>query len=251
MNGPSENVFEVFFSWQSDLPEESNTNVIRSAINFATVALNDDAALNVTVRRDEASRDLLGSTRIAEALFEKIRNAQAFVCDISKIHESPKIKGKSRSFCNPNVLIELGYAIMALGWERIILVVNTRCGDLVGDIPFDIRGQAIVTFECDLELSASDFAEFNKQNIEHKLGVEIGNVLSRVIRVNPKRPVDECGVDEIARRHNDDVIQLEKVLRCIHLKTMNQFIDRVLNHARITNGGVRFSVNLLEDRRAG
>ena len=87
MDDSAENVFEVFFSWQLDLPEESNRSVIRSAINIATEALNDDTVLNVTVRRDEASRDLIGSTRIAESLFAKIRNAQAFVCDISKIHE--------------------------------------------------------------------------------------------------------------------------------------------------------------------
>jgi len=39
---------------------------------------------------------------------------------------------------NPNVPIELGYAVKTLGWERVICVVN---GDYcnIEHLPFDIR----------------------------------------------------------------------------------------------------------------
>ena len=47
---------------------------------------------------------------------------------------------------NPNVLIELGYAIHLLGWERIICVNNVKYGknEL---LPFDLRSHRISTFE--------------------------------------------------------------------------------------------------------
>jgi hypothetical protein len=47
---------------------------------------------------------------------------------------------------NPNVLLELGYAIKALGWERIVLVMNTEFGEPTV-LPFDLRSRRITTYK--------------------------------------------------------------------------------------------------------
>ncbi len=47
---------------------------------------------------------------------------------------------------NPNVLIELGYAIKAMGHERIILVFNKSFGK-VEELPFDLRTRRVLVYE--------------------------------------------------------------------------------------------------------
>jgi len=44
----------------------------------------------------------------------------------------------ARGCPNPNVLIELGYAAKALGWDRLILVLNTAYGP-PDELPFDLK----------------------------------------------------------------------------------------------------------------
>jgi hypothetical protein len=64
-----------------------------------------------------------------------------FVCDVSIIN-----KGATRLAPNPNVLIELGYAIKVLGFDKIIMVMNTAFGrpEL---LPFDLRQRRVVTYD--------------------------------------------------------------------------------------------------------
>lgn len=50
-----------------------------------------------------------------------------------------------RSSPNPNVLLELGYAVSQLGWDRIVMVMNTAFGD-VTQLPFDLRGRRVLPY---------------------------------------------------------------------------------------------------------
>ena len=68
-------------------------------------------------------------------IFEKISKADIFICDLTTINSSDT---KNRKVSNPNVLVELGYAIAELGWERIILLFNKEFGVFPQDLPFDI-----------------------------------------------------------------------------------------------------------------
>lgn len=47
---------------------------------------------------------------------------------------------------NPNVLVELGYAVKTLGWERVICLCNTDFGK---EYPFDIAHNRITGFSLD------------------------------------------------------------------------------------------------------
>lgn len=47
-----------------------------------------------------------------------------------------------RATPNPNVLVELGYAAHSLGWDRIIVVVNTAHG-AIEELPFDFRARIV------------------------------------------------------------------------------------------------------------
>lgn len=69
-----------------------------------------------------------------ETIIGKIRSSHVFVGDVSIINPG----GQGRLTPNPNVVIELGYALAYLGSERIICVYNEAFGT-IENLPFDIR----------------------------------------------------------------------------------------------------------------
>jgi hypothetical protein len=91
------------------------------------------------VERD--TEGVAGSPDIAKTIFRKIERADVFVCDISIIHQQTP----ERPTPNPNVLIELGYALNALGEHKIIMVMNKAYGgpEL---LPFDLRARRTITY---------------------------------------------------------------------------------------------------------
>ena len=54
----------------------------------------------------------------------KIERAAVFVCDVSLINRGAGV----RPTPNPNVLVELGYALAKVGWSRIVMVLNEASG---------------------------------------------------------------------------------------------------------------------------
>ena len=134
----------VFYSWQSDLPE--TRGVIQWALNRAINNLNRDLDLDEPLRVDQDTEGVAGWPDITSALFDKIDQCEVFVADITPINGP---NSDFRITPNPNVLLELGYAL-ATGFRRtrIICVINTHYlpdGDL-GKLPFDLRGSRPVQF---------------------------------------------------------------------------------------------------------
>ena len=134
----------VFYSWQSDLPE--TRNVIEAALERAIRNLNRDLPVESALELDQDTRGVAGWPEITSALFGKIEECEVFVADITPIN------GPTSDFRitpNPNVLLELGYALASgFGRTRIICVINTHYlpnGDL-RELPFDLRGSRPVQF---------------------------------------------------------------------------------------------------------
>ena len=69
-----------------------------------------------------------------------------FVADVTFIGTSAKKSdhGEVKRLPSPNVLVELGYAVARLGWERIILVMNLQFGP-AERLPFDLRSRRYPT----------------------------------------------------------------------------------------------------------
>ena len=122
--------FKVFYSWQSDLPRNISQDLIRQELTKACGNIQEQfPKQNFIV--DEATRDEPGSPNIPLTIFKKISTSDAFVCDITPIGKSPR----GKAVANPNVLIELGYAIAELGWGRIVLAFNENFGSCPGVLP--------------------------------------------------------------------------------------------------------------------
>ncbi|UFS61423.1 hypothetical protein LOH54_07080 [Sulfurimonas sp. HSL-3221] len=131
----------IFYSWQSDLPNNTNWSFIETCLSSATKELKKIQPVSIVIDIDRATRQDTGSPDITESIFTKITNSSVFVADVSIVNGT----SNGRKTPNPNVLIELGYAARTLGWEKIICICNTDFGDLT-NLPFDLRNRRIMTY---------------------------------------------------------------------------------------------------------
>ena len=130
--------FNVFYAWQSNRPNPVCRQFIRTALDEAKSALENDFGIEESLRDtivvDQDTQGVAGSPPVAETILEKIRESHLFVADLTPTHTGPD----KRTTPNPNVLIEYGYALRALGHHRIIGVFNEAYGT-IEELPFDLQ----------------------------------------------------------------------------------------------------------------
>jgi len=132
---------KVFYSWQSDLPNKSNRQFILDCLQKAMETIHKDNLLISDWSIESDSRGETGTPELASTIFSKIDQCDIFIADVSIINK----ESVHRKVCNPNVLIELGYASSKLGWEKILCVYNLSFGQ-IEDLPFDIRHRKPLTY---------------------------------------------------------------------------------------------------------
>ena len=152
----------IFFSWQSDLPNKTNRNLIENSIKLALKKMNQDSPYSLITEIDRDTKGVLGSPDIVDSILTKIDKCGLFIADISIINSS--LNGKRTP--NPNELFELGYAVKCLGWDRVICVFNSDFGD-VSELPFDLRNRRILTYETsNISETRKKLADIFKQIID-------------------------------------------------------------------------------------
>ena len=136
----------VFFSWQSDTGNRVGRSFIETCLDRAIRTLKADADIEPADRDMSVDRDTLdvpGSPPIMETIFGKIDRAAVFLSDLTYV--ATRTGGERTP--NPNVCIEHGYALRALGWRRMITVMNTAMGHPDEyELPFDVRHTRRPTF---------------------------------------------------------------------------------------------------------
>lgn len=216
----------IFYSWQSDSPNGTNRSFIEKALNNAARAISGDKTIKFEVSVDRDTVGLAGSPDISNAIFTKIDKADIFVADVTIVNS----EGTGRKTPNPNVLIELGYAIHALGFEKILLVFNTAYG-IIEDLPFDLRQKRVMGYQAasgETDRSASrtalekqleqairlSFLQHNAdpevkqspaflaiENISPKRHIlvkaELMNILAELIKLEPLKIADSGNVNDL------------------------------------------------------
>lgn len=161
----------IFYSWQSDLPNNSNRTLIEECIKKAIKEIEKDVEYSLTMNIDRDTMNLSGSPDIANSILSKIDRSSFFIADISITN------GKSRKYRkspNPNVLFELGYAVHKLGWDRVICLFNLEFGKL-SDLPFDLRNRRIISYNTtsnrleNKKLLASKLSSIIKANYRNQI----------------------------------------------------------------------------------
>ncbi|WP_431136947.1 hypothetical protein [Psychroserpens mesophilus] len=211
----------VFYSWQSDLPKETNLNGIRQSLRISANEV-ENSIKDISVKLDEATRDKAGSPNIPFTIFEKISKADIFICDLTTINSSDT---KNRKVSNPNVLIELGYAVAELGWERIILLFNKAFGTFPQDLPFDIDRHRTTPF-CIIDK--------NDKSGKAQLSQILKGALATIIEQKPLKKIDAKKISPEVKKRNIDIANLKWCLKYVHIPTMDYFLEempsRIIKH---------------------
>lgn len=203
----------VFFSWQSDSLPETNSGAIRAALKRASKAIKiKSPTLNILL--DEATRNTSGSPNIADKILEKIDAADIYIADITTVTS----KRAKRPSANPNVLIELGYAVAQVGWDRIILLFNDAIGKFPSDLPFDIIQNRVSKYS--IAPGVSGNLSGKKEVLEKLLAVAIQSVIEK----NPKTPSQLRGLEPKKIQHERDIENLTWLLSQIHIPTLDEHI---------------------------
>lgn len=132
----------IFYSWQSDIRAAANRTLIEDALKLAISEIqgpDGETIINPVIDRDTIG--IPGAPDISATILDKIDNSSLFVADITLVDNG----GQERRYPNPNVLIELGYAIKSLGFSKILLIQNTFNGN-IEQLPFDLRGKRVMTY---------------------------------------------------------------------------------------------------------
>ena len=112
---------------------------MEDAATKALKRIHTSGVLDRAPRLDKDTKDIAGMPDIANTILDKISASSAILADLSFIgKDSLRPENEQKLLPNPNVLLELGYAIAHLGWERVICVMNTHYGEKE-DLPFDLR----------------------------------------------------------------------------------------------------------------
>jgi|GEM_PF-6066255 len=133
----------VFFSWQSDIKAAACRTIIERALGAAVAKIAADSSVTVEPVVDRDTANVAGAPDISATILAKIDAASVFVADVTIIGTTTG--EKPRATPNPNVLVELGYALRALGPSRVLLVQNTAFGGPEA-LPFDLQQKRAITY---------------------------------------------------------------------------------------------------------
>lgn len=123
----------VFWSWQSDINAKISRIFVKKVIERTLAELHEELNLEERPEIDHDTKGELGSPAIVDTIFEKISQSDLFIADVTPIADNG-----SKKVMNPNVAIEVGYAISELGHRKMMSIMNTSFGD-IEDLPFDLR----------------------------------------------------------------------------------------------------------------
>jgi hypothetical protein len=132
----------VFFSWQSDSPNECGRSFVERALEDALKLMDEETTLEPAIREeglavDQDTKGTPGTPPIVETIFKKIDRAACFLADLTFV--GTRLDGKART-PNPNVLVEYGWALKSLSHSRVVAVMNTAYGEPSNEnLPFDMR----------------------------------------------------------------------------------------------------------------
>lgn len=185
----------IFYSWQSDLPNKDNRSFIENCIEKAAKKNKWGIEIGVTVAIDRDTKETVGTPDIAGTIFDKIAKADIFICDISIINGDYE----GRKCPNPNVLLELGYAVRTIGWERIICFYNLKYGD-IKNVPFDLSHRRIFCYNSD--------NENEKEAVSKALSAGIKDMIAKGLISNPLR-------DHMKGRIDYCVLEVLKQISCV------------------------------------
>lgn len=160
----------VFYSWQSDSLNSTNRSFIEKSIEKAIKQINETEKINLYL--DQDTRNIPGSPDVIRAILDKINSSLVFIGDVSIVSRS-----ETKAYPNSNVLVEVGYAIKAIGDEKVIMVFNSDSG-FTNELPFDLGLKRQMKYNCPASLSPEE-----KQDERQRLSKDLEAAISTILRL--------------------------------------------------------------------
>ena len=149
---------KVFWSWQSDTPGSTGRHFVRAALDEAIDELKTareveeppEAARREQLHADSGREGVRGSPDLAATIMAKIDEASVVISDVTPVGAgSPRRTSDGtdippKALMNPNVAIELGYALgrhTTASTNNLLMVLNTFYGNR-SSLPFDLAHKA-------------------------------------------------------------------------------------------------------------
>jgi len=129
--------FTIFYAWQSDRQPSHHRYFIHEALDLVAGNLNADGTIPYHIHIDQDTQGVPGLCDIPATILTKIESCDAFVADLTYVAKTDADGENERHCSNPNVLFELGFAFKAVGWERLVCVLNDTHGPSTEQI-FDL-----------------------------------------------------------------------------------------------------------------
>ena len=179
---------KVFWSWQNDFSPKCCRHFIRDALETAVTNAGEELGLEDAERPelDHDTKDTPGMAEITATILRKISHSAVFVADLTPIGKTTE----GKALPNPNVLIELGWALKVIGGDRLIAVVNTAEGWNPDDLPFDIRHRRALTYE---------LSETATKNERKKIKERLIQDLTGALKINLGQYVEDQAASEIIK----------------------------------------------------
>lgn len=169
----------IFYSWQSDTDPKTNHHFLKDCLKDALALLAAGDQLEEVIRGDELHLDhdtkgVFGDVEVFNTILQKISACDLFVADITIVATTP-----ARKQCpNPNVLLELGYALDVAGAERTLKVMNEHYGLAKDGLPFDMAHKR---FPCCYRL-APDADEVERKKVKKQVTRELADIIGGMLR---------------------------------------------------------------------
>jgi hypothetical protein len=145
---------KIFWSWQSDTPGKTGRHFVRVALHEVVDEIKQSLEVEEPSERearaelhlDHDRKGVAGSPDLARLILEKIEDSAVFIADVTPVgfvHEAPQDRNSNvvKKIINPNVAIELGYALHVLTDRAFLMVMNEFYGSRT-DLPFDLQSKA-------------------------------------------------------------------------------------------------------------
>ena len=218
----------VFYAWQSDRRKEVCRNLIKNAAERAIRKINADAEVQSAppFDLDEATKGTTGHPHIASLIRRKIKSCGVFLADLTHVdeYETDDGKGRKKRAQNGNVLIELGMAIRAKGFGRLILVMNDAFGP-PDDLPFDLKSHSYpITYTLG-DASDPDAAKAARDRLANQIAAKLKPMLtdiaSEAVRAANALP------ESVARTkvHVTLKVETQGHVRILYVDLLNDGID--------------------------
>lgn len=232
---------KIFWSWQSDTHQPSGRHFVRSVLAELARDLNgldgtEDAdrpdageeeedeevlADDGRVEVDHDTHGVGGSPLIAETILGKIRDAAVFVADVTPIAKT----AAGKRVPNPNVMIELGYAMKVLDDQQLVLVMNGAEGAALKYLPFDLRHRRVpILFKLSKDSTEEQRGEVAKDlKAELRKRIVPGLKIAQATHREDKRRTHRAPeLSVLLKRENDGPQKMTQTLRSLGVKTLEE-----------------------------